>query len=105
MNNKIGRDQAVEAANAAENLLFEVFTLRDTAQTIRDVHAECHCDESEEQVRVLAEVAEEKLESVMDHLQIVTQYFESTADALAHGRASEPKAPIEFRAVRDVAKN
>ena len=106
MNNNIPKNQAADSAQIAWMALEEVMTLRDVAQTIRDVHEECQCETSEHQVEVLANCAEEKLELVMEHLTLVSSYFQQEQESGPRLVADAPSAELKsFQATRDLSKN
>lgn len=109
--NLIQKDEAAFSASAAENALYDVQVLRDAAERIQNSH-NCtepgDCDNAEQQIRVLADVAEEKLEIAFDNLMIVTQYFEQTAAGAVpeiHPDRQDSTATAVFTAIRNVSQN
>ena len=82
MSNKIQHAQAAFHAAEAQNTLHEILTLRDVAQRLQREH-DCpdSCEQTTDQIEVLANLAEEKLECLSDSLDIVASYFVQDVDA------------------------
>ena len=98
------KDQAAFSAGAAESAIYEVRMLRDIAERIQHMH-DCpgECEEATEQILVLADVAEEKLEIAFENLMIVTQYFGQNTKTATD--ISARQCPQAFTAIRNISQN
>ena len=70
----IQKNNAAVAASAAWGLIYEVQTLHEIAQFLQTHHGE-GCSDGANQVRVLASIAEEKLDETLFALSHVNDYF------------------------------